>query len=231
MKDLQYEQAIEIYHSMEPSIKIIEKHSVDIEKLYWLVQLEPQIMFEQGMYYKASLAYERIGLKVKQEFTPIRCPKGMLEQLHTANSYSLLRCYVKMRDFDAALPLSLQLLSVNPPSPDPHLSTRIIMAGLRVLLSVNRNQLGSIKVTPFVNKIIQESRDCIDPLFRVELVHFLGLHVYLKLQRVQKAMRCFDDPKAVKMIQKENLSKRQSFFVAHTTKKTNPGLPQVVESV
>jgi len=93
------------------------------------------------------------------------------------------------------------------------------MSAVRVFLSLDRKSLGSIAVTPLVNKIIQEARDCNDANFRIELVHFLGMHVYLKLNKIQKAIRCFEDAKMKALIQKEPSAKRQQYLVVMMRRK------------
>lgn len=214
MIDLEYEEAFDSYHSMSDCVNLIEKHSTDYESVYAILQLEGQIMFEKGMYLDSSKVYQELSSKIKRNFVPPQCSVAVAARLDILNSHKLLKCYLKMENYTASLPLARQLLSKEKPATSPTSNTTgildsskniinvwTIMSCLKAILNVDAKIVRDVNVTFYVNRIIQEASICSDPFTKLELLYFLARHVYLKLARIEKAIMYLDDTNKSKLMQ------------------------------
>lgn len=210
IKELQFDQAYEVYNSIKDYLYTIETHCVDVERLYWLLQLQAKMLYEQGMYYQARLQLEDLLGKIISENMKGRFDSFLIQKIHTEISFMLMKCYIKLRSYETALPLAKHLLtqcdfSIN----DLGLRTKVVMASLRVLLNVDSRFVKDIEIVRHVNRVIEEFKSTVDTKSRIAILYFLAYHVYLKMRKVQKAKAALDDSTTAKLLSKEHIRKNQ----------------------
>ena len=213
-KNMHYDAAREIYKGIKGCIFIIERHSQEIDKLYWLIQLESEIMYSQGMYFDACKEYQDISIKIRNEFGPPRFEAALMNNIEHQNFFNLLKCYVKLRNFKDALPLAKNLLNLNNEVSDFNpLKLKVLMLCIRVFLSVDEKLVKDVPVRILVNKIISEGKSCHVPLLKIDIMFFLSYHVYMRLRIFQKAKRCIDDSLISKILSQQNTKKDQAYLM------------------
>ena len=210
VRDLQYDQAFKILDKIKGSLATIETYCEDIERLYWILQLQPRMLFEQGMYYEARLQLEDLTVKIKAESIRGKFDSFMLARIHTEVSYLLMTCYIKMRHFEPALAMARQLLSQCDYSIDDlGLRIKVVMGCVKVLLNVDSNLVKDVDIVKHVNRVTEEVKNTTDAMARIDILYFLAFHVYLKLRKIKKAMAALDDNMITKLLSKEHTRKNQ----------------------
>ena len=210
MKDLQYEKAYDCYQNMLPYIAIIEKHTLGYDKLYWMQVLEAQIRYEQGMFYDATQLLEGVSVKLTASFEASRCSKTQFEKLESVGYYHLVKCHIKTRNFAQALPLVKKLLKrVDSKLDSEESQLRVLLACMRVILAVKPDQVEDVDILKYINMIIREAKQTSNPFKKLEYLHFLSYHVYLRLNKIQRAKDFMEESHFVKMVMKESTKKSQ----------------------
>lgn len=210
VRDMQFDQAFAAFNNLADCIDTISRHCEDVERLFWILQIKPRIMFEQGMFYEASLLLESIAAKVMAEKMRGTYNLFSLSRIHTDVSFLLMRCYIKMRHFEVALPLAKTLLSQCEISIDDlSLRTRVTMSCVRVLLSVDPHLVRDVDTIYYVNRITDDAKNSIDTKSRIDILYFLAFFVYMRMKKFKKATTALDDNMINKLLAKEHTRKNQ----------------------
>lgn len=213
VRDLQFDQAFVVFNQLAECIDLISKHCSDVERLFWVLQIKPRILFEQGRFYEASLLLESIAAKVIAEKMRGAYNLFSLSRIHTDVAFLLMRCYIKMCHFEVALPLAKTLLSQCEISIDDlSLRTKVIMSCIRVLLSVDPHLVRDVDTVYYVNRITDDAKNTVDTKARIEILFFLAYFVYLRMKKFKKATTALDDNMINKLLSKENTRKNQIAF-------------------
>lgn len=213
VRDLQFDQAFTVFDSLQDCIQTVSQHCTDLERLFWVLQIKPRILFEQGRFYEASQLLETISAKVISEQMHGNHYLFSLSRIRTDVSFLLMRCYIKMRRFEAALPVANILLKQYETSVDDlAFRTKVIMAGVRVLLSVHPHLVRDIPTVEYINRITEDAKNTVDVKSRIDILYFLAYFVYLRMKKFKKATMALDDGMINKLLSKEHTRKNQIAF-------------------